>query len=86
LARLSERLTTTLILRTPNRQEMPDQPELGQGFWIADDRALLHFSDPRRLLGRYQPEPTERTKELLDLFREVWNRAQVDPDLRHLGI
>lgn len=86
LARLSERLTTTLILRTPNRQEMPDQPELGQGFWIADDRALLHFSDPRRLLGRYQPEPNERTKELLDLFREVWNRAQVDPDLRHLGI
>jgi len=86
LVRLGERLTTALILRTPNRQESPDRPELGQAFAIADDRTLLHFSDPRRLLGIYEPQPTERMKELLELFREIWNRAQADPDLRWLGI
>ncbi|MCK7470324.1 MAG: hypothetical protein MZU95_05590 [Desulfomicrobium escambiense] len=86
LVRLGERLTTALILRTPNRQESPDRPELGQAFAIADDRTLLHFRDPRRLLGIYEPQPTERMKELLELFREIWNRAQADPDLRWLGI
>lgn len=86
LVRLGERLTTALNLRTPNRQALPDRPELGQGFAIADERALLHWGDPRRLLGVYQPQPTERTKELLELFREVWNRSQADPDLRWLGL
>ena len=86
LVRLSERLTTALNLRTPNRQEIPDRPELGQAFAIADERALLHLADPRRLLGVYEPRPTERMKELLELFRAVWNRAQADPDLRWLGI
>ena len=86
LVRLSERLTTALILRTPNWAETPDSPELGQAFAIADERALLRFSDPRRLLGGYEPEPSERMKELLELFRRVWDRAQPDPDLSRLGI
>lgn len=86
LVRLGEHLTTALVLRTPNRHELPDRPELGQAFAIADDRALLHFSDPRRLRGSYEPKPTDRMKELLELFREVWARAQADPDLRWLGI
>ena len=86
LVRLGERLTTALNLRTPDRQALPDRPELGQGFAIADQRTLLHFSDPRRLLGIYEPRPTERMKELLELFRDVWNRSQADSDLRWLGI
>lgn len=86
LVRLGERLTTALVLRTPDRNDLPDRPELGQAFAIADERTLLHFTDPRRLLGSYQPKPTERMKELLELFREIWNRAQADPDLRWLGI
>ena len=87
LVRLGERLTTALILRTPNRHEqLPDRPELGQAFAIADERALLHFGDPLRLLGVYEPTPTPRMKELLGLFHELWNRSQADPDLRWLGI
>ncbi|MBL8260470.1 MAG: hypothetical protein JNM60_11730 [Candidatus Competibacteraceae bacterium] len=86
LVRLGERLTTALVLRTPNRRELPDRPELGQAFAIADERSLLHFSDPRRLLGSYQPRPSERMKSLLELFRELWNRSEADPDLRWLGI
>ncbi len=86
LVRLSERLTTALILRTPNREEIPDRPELGQSFAIADERALLRFSDPRRLLGTYELQPGERMKELLELFRMLWDRAQPDPELRRLGI
>lgn len=86
LVRLSERLTTALILRTPNREEMPDRPELGQSFAIADEWALLRFSDPRRLLGTYELQPSERMKELLELFRMLWDRAQPDPELRRLGI
>ena len=86
LVRLGERLTTALNLRTTDRQALPDRPELGQGFAIADERTLLHFSDPRRLLGIYEPRPTERMKELLELFRDVWNRSQADSDLRWLGI
>ena len=86
LVRLSERLTTALILRTPNQAEVPDSPELGQAFAIADERALLRFSDPRRLLGGYESQPSERMKELLELFRRVWDRAQPDPDLSRLGI
>ena len=86
LVRLSERLTTALILRTPDREETPDRPELGQAFAIADERALLRFSDPRRLIGSYEPQPNERLKELRELFRMLWERAQPDPDLRRLGI
>ena len=86
LARLSERLTSALLLRTPNRPEVPDRPELSQAFVIADERALLRFSDPRRLLGSYEPEPGERMKELLELFRLIWERSQPDPDLGRLGI
>lgn len=86
LVRLGERLTSALLLRTPNRQEIPDWPELGQAFAIADERMLLHFSDPRRLIGSYEPRPSQRLKELLDLFREVWNRAEPDPDLRRLSL
>ena len=86
LIRLSERLTTAFTLRTPNRHELPDRPELGQAFAIVDDRMLAHFSDPRRLLGVHESQPSERMKELLELFREVWNRSQPDPDLRRLGI
>ncbi len=86
LVRLSERLTTALILRTPDREEAPDRPELGQAFAIADEQALLRFSDPRRLVGGYEPQPSERMKELRELFRALWERAQPDPDLRRLGI
>lgn len=86
LARLSERLTTALLLRTPNPEEVPARSELSQAFVIADEQALLRFSDPRRLLGRYEPQPSERMKELLELFHAVWNRSQPDPDLRWLGI
>lgn len=86
LVQLSERLTTALILRTPNREEAPDRPELGQAFAIADERALLRFSDPRRFLGTCESRPSERMKELLELFRMLWDRAQPDPELRRLGI
>ena len=86
LVRLSERLTTALILRTPIREEAPDRPELGQAFAIADERALLRFSDPRRLIGGYEPQPSERLKELRELFQMLWERAQSDPELRRLGI
>ena len=86
LMRLSERLTTALMLRTPIPEELPKRPELGQAFAIADEQVLLHFSDPRRLLGGYETQPNERTKELLELFRLIWERAQPDPDLSRLGI
>lgn len=83
---LSGRLSSALILRTPNPAETPDRPELGQAFAIADERALLRFSDPRRLLGAYQPQPSDRLKELLELFRLLWERAYPDPDLQRLGL
>ena len=86
LARIAERLTSALLLRIPNRPEIPDRPELSQAFAIADERALLHFSDPRRLIGNYYPQPNERMKELSGLFHTIWDRSQTDPDLRRLGI
>lgn len=86
LVRLSERLTSALLLRTPNRPEIPDRPELSQAFVIADERALLRFSDPRRLTGGYEPEPGERLKEALELFRLIWERSRPDPELSRLGI
>jgi hypothetical protein len=86
LVRLSERLTTALVLRTPNREESPSRPELGQAFAIADESSLLRFSDPRRLLGEYDSQPSERMRELQELFQVLWSRAQADSDLRRLGI
>ena len=86
LVQLSERLTTALVLRTPSREESPNRPELGQAFAIADESLLLRFSDPRRLLGEYDSQPSERMKELLELFQVLWSRAQADSDLRRLGI
>lgn len=86
LIRLSERLTTALLLRTPNRPELPNWPELAHAFMIADERALLRFSDPRRLIGEYDPQPIERMKELLELFRVIWDRSEPDPDLGRIGL
>ncbi|MFZ1326291.1 MAG: hypothetical protein WAT67_09795 [Candidatus Contendobacter sp.] len=86
LVRLSDRLSSALLLRTPNREEPLDRPELGQAFIIADERMLVRFSDPKRLLGLYEPRPSDRMKELLELFRLLWERAHSDSDLRHLGI
>ena len=86
LVRLGERLTSSLILHTPIPEERPDWPELSQAFAIADERSLLHFSDPRRLIGSYDPQPGERMKQLLELFRELWSRTQPDPDLQRLGL
>lgn len=86
LMRLCERLTTALLVRTPNRQELPDWPELGQTFAIADDQALLRFSDPRRLIGEAVSQPNERTKELLERFRTIWDRSEPDPTLRTVGL
>ena len=86
LVQLSERLTTALVLRTPSREESPNRPELGQAFAIADESLLLRFSDPRRLLGEYDSQPSERMKELLELCQVLWSRAQADSDLRRLGI
>ena len=86
LLSLSDRLSSALILRTPNPAETPDRPELGQAFAIADERALLRFSDPRRLIGVYQPKPSDRLKEVLELFRLLWERAHPDPDLQRLGL
>ena len=57
-----------------------------QAFAIADERALLRFSDPRRLIGSYEPQPGERLKERLELFHRLWSRSQPDPDLQRLGI
>ena len=86
LVQLSERLTTALVLRTPNREESPNRSELGQAFAIADESSLLRFSDPRRLHGEYDSQPSERMKELLEFFNGLWSRAQADADLRRLGI
>lgn len=86
LVRLGERLTSALLLRTLNRESIPDRPELGQAFAIADERALLRFSDPRRLIGGYEPQPSERMRELLELLRTLWSRSQPDPYLQRLGV
>ncbi|PIE83336.1 MAG: hypothetical protein CSA09_02380 [Candidatus Contendobacter odensis] len=86
LAQLSARLMTALKLRTLDRESIPDRPELSQAFVVADGRLLLHFSDPHRLLGRYEPKPVDRTKELSQLLQLIWDRAEPDPDLRYLGI
>jgi hypothetical protein len=86
LVRLGERLISSLILHTPIPEERPDWPELSQAFAIADERGLLHFSDPRRLIGSYDPHPGERMKQLQELFRELWSRTQPDPDLQRLGL
>jgi hypothetical protein len=86
LVRLGERLTSALLLHTLNREGVSDRPELGQAFAIADERALLRFSDPRRLIGGYEPQPSERMKELLELFHTLWSRSKPDPYLQRLGI
>ncbi len=86
LARLGERLTSSLILHTPIPEERLDRPELSQAFAMVDERSLLHFSDPRRLIGSYDPHPSERMKPLLELFRELWSRTQANPDLQRLGL
>ena len=86
LLRLSERLSSALLLRTPDPEVLTEQPELGQAFLIADARALLRLSDPQRLLGSYEPQPSDRLKERLELFERLWSRAQPDPALSRLGL
>ena len=85
LTQLIERLSA-IELRTPPSSEPTDQAEFGQSFLIADERAVLLMKDPRRCLGEFNADDPLGAKRLMDFFNPLWEKSQLDLELRRLGI
>jgi len=82
LFELSQRLSSFIQLRRPNQ----DYKDYNEAFCIADERGVLH----RRVADRYEGTvdfnaPLEAQK-LNAFFNMVWEKAELDPNLRRLHI
>jgi hypothetical protein len=84
--RALERLTSALETRKPPEDLIRDRREYRDSFAIADGKQLLHLTDPRRLTGIYDAKPSGKARDLAQLFREIWDRSEADPELRRLGL
>jgi len=84
-AALIERLSA-LELRTPPDDEATDKAEFGQGFLIADSKAILLMKDPRRCMGQFSMDDALTVRRLLDFFNPLWEKSQADAELRRLGL
>lgn len=85
LTQLVERLSA-LELRTPPADELADRKESGQIFLIADRKAVMLLTDPRRCIGLFNSAAELEARKLLDFFSPLWEKSQMDTELRRLGI
>ena len=85
LTQLVERLSS-LELRTPPADELTDRKESSQIFLIADKKAVMLLTDPRRCVGLFNAAAELEARKLLDFFNPLWEKSQTDTELRRLGI
>ena len=85
LSQLIERLST-LELRITHADEPRDKAEFGQVFLIADSKVVLLLKDPRRCIGQFCSDDALQVRKLLSFFNPLWEKSQVDIELRRLGI
>jgi len=82
LIELSRRLSSFIELRKPHY----DYREYNQAFLIADEVGLLRRPITDRYDGTLNFKAPLASREYLDLFNQVWERSEGDPDLRQLLI
>lgn len=86
LVNLAERLSSAIEFRTPPQDEPLARKEFGQCFCIADEAALLHLLDPRRMIGSFEAQRAGSAREMMNLFRELWEKSQADVELRTMRL
>jgi len=86
LRQLSERLSSSFELRTPPKEESLTRPELTQSMMVADEAGLLHLTDPRRFTGSYTAESSASSREMMNFFKQVWERSELDIEMRRFKL
>lgn len=81
LIELARRLSSFIEIRRLG----PDDRELTEAFIVADRRLVVHRIYGDRPQGEYA-EDRARARELDQRFRELWERAEFDPEVRRLHL
>ena len=80
LVELARRFTSCLqVRRVPDH--LQDTPE---AWLVADARGWLYRPEAGRFEGVADFDAPHRARELLDLFQEVWEHSEPEPELRRL--
>jgi len=82
LLELSQRLSSFVQLRTPNE----DYKDYNEAFCIADERGVLHRTLSDRYEGSVDFDAPLHAQRLRAFFNTVWEKAELDPNLRRLHI
>lgn len=82
LARLSQRLSSKVLLRRLTRQ--PENTDMG--FMLRDNDALLYKNDDLVYRGFANYAAAVEVKRLRETFEYLWNYAEPEPDLQLLHI
>jgi hypothetical protein len=82
LIELWRRLTSVIEIRRPHKDYI-DHPE---NFLLADESGYLQWDLMNRYEGSADFHAKLQTGRYADFFKEVWERSELDSELRHLHI
>jgi hypothetical protein len=82
LIELWRRLTSVIEIRRPH----PDYIDHPENFLLVDDCGYLQWDLMNRYEGSADFQAKLDTGRYADFFKEVWERSELDSDLRHLHI
>lgn len=86
LAGLVRTLASAVELRRLPAETLRERPEYQQGFCIGNETALLRLPQPMAPAGDYCREGGAAARDLLGFFRDAWEKAEPDPELRSLRL
>lgn len=79
---LSRKLSSSIEIRQPH----PDYRQYNEAFLVADGCGLIHRTLADRHEGNVNFYDPIAARRLLDFFTEVWERSEVNPELRRLHL
>ena len=82
LVTLARKLSSRIKIRRPEKQFR----SLRQTFITVDGQGYLYRQDSERYEGIVDFNGPRETRELDKLFTDIWQRSQVDPEMRNLNI
>ncbi len=82
LVTLARTLSSCIEIRRPEKQFR----SLRQTFITVDGQGYLYRRDSERYEGVIDFNDPRETRELDKLFTDIWQRSQVDPEMRKLNI
>ncbi len=86
LAGLLQTLASAVAIRRLPTERTGERPESRQAFIIGNESTLLRLAQPKTPAGDYCREGGAASRDLLEFFRETWEKAEPDPELRDLKL